>query len=176
MPDLVIRFKKNRDGSAGLTCIRSDGTSTWQRQEGKLGAVFPPHDLTHYAVETALGYARGFYGLIADGWEISDFASPWPKGQPGEEARQVEMVVSFFDMDRTQGATATVWDFNARAASYADSRSGDPRSPKLRLLTEDEITAVRTLRSRLLERWRGVPPGGTLELNFDRRSSLNPPT
>ena len=175
MPDLVIRFKKNRDGSAALTCVRRDGSSTWQRQEGKLGAVFPPHDLTHYAVESALGYSRGFYGLIAEGWEISDFASPWPNGQPGEEARQVEMVVSFFDMDRTQGTTASVAEFNARAASYADSRSGDARSPKLRLLTADEIERVRSLRAEVLSRWADVPPGGTLELNFDGHVSRQPP-
>jgi hypothetical protein len=26
------------------------------------------HDLTHYAVETALGYRRDFFGLITEGW------------------------------------------------------------------------------------------------------------
>ena len=61
MPDLLIRIKKKTDGSAALSCTRADGTTTWQRQDGQLGAFFPLHDLTHYAVETVLGLPRAFY-------------------------------------------------------------------------------------------------------------------
>lgn len=42
--------------------------------------MFPPHDLTHYTVETTFGYRHGFFGLIAGGWDISDFGAPWPRG------------------------------------------------------------------------------------------------
>ena len=56
MPELLIRIKKKTDGAAALSCIRPDGTTTWQRQDGRLGAFFPLHDLTHYAVETVLGF------------------------------------------------------------------------------------------------------------------------
>ncbi|MDF2775439.1 MAG: hypothetical protein K0S86_4940, partial [Geminicoccaceae bacterium] len=70
---LRIRIKKNADGSAALTCIRADGSVTWQRQEGAQGRFFPRHDLTHFAVETTLGHRRGFYGLVAEGWNITDF-------------------------------------------------------------------------------------------------------
>src|SRR6059058_3092224 len=87
---MLIRFKRHPDGSASLTCVRGDGTSTWQRQQGQLGLVFPPHDLTHYAVETTLGYRHGFYGLIEDGWNIEDFAKPWPRGPIPDEAQEVE--------------------------------------------------------------------------------------
>jgi hypothetical protein len=33
---------------------------------------FGLHDLTHCAVETALGYHRGFFGLIDDGRDVDD--------------------------------------------------------------------------------------------------------
>ncbi|MDP9178723.1 MAG: hypothetical protein M3O61_13655, partial [Gemmatimonadota bacterium] len=82
MPDLLIRIKKNKDSSASLACVRADGSTTWQRQDGQLGVFFPPHDLTHYAIEAVLGYRNAFYGLIADGWEISDFDTPFPRGKP----------------------------------------------------------------------------------------------
>ena len=52
---MVIRIKKGKDGRVALSCTRADGTTTWQRQEGGQAAFFPKHDLTHYAVETALG-------------------------------------------------------------------------------------------------------------------------
>ena len=76
MPDLAIRLKRHSDGSASLTCTRADGSVTWQRQRGQLGMVFPSHDLTHFAVETALGYrlddfiaqARGCVYRSAASW------------------------------------------------------------------------------------------------------------
>lgn len=37
------------------------------------GQVFPAHDMTHYAVETTFGYTEGFFGLVADGWDMSDW-------------------------------------------------------------------------------------------------------
>ena len=87
--DLVIRIKRHADGAASLSCTRADGSVTWQRQGGKLGAVFPPHDLTHFAVETTLGYRHAFFGLVADGWEIADFAAPWPRGRVPDDATEV---------------------------------------------------------------------------------------
>lgn len=67
MTDLIIRIKKKSDGSAALSCQRANGSVTWQRQDGARGAFFPLHNLTHYAVETVLGYQRGFWGLLAEG-------------------------------------------------------------------------------------------------------------
>ena len=67
---LIIHFTKRTDGGALLKCVRADGSTTWQRQDEKNAAFFPLHDLTHYAVETELGFRRGFYGLIAEGWDI----------------------------------------------------------------------------------------------------------
>jgi len=56
---MLIRIKKKTDGAAALSCVRPDGTVTWQRQDGLQGRFFPLHDLTHYAVETVLDF-RGF--------------------------------------------------------------------------------------------------------------------
>ena len=78
---LTIRIKKQSDGSAALSCTRPDGSVTWQRQEGTHGRFFPLHDLTHYAVETVLGYQNGFYGMVARGWNMTDFGAPWPRGR-----------------------------------------------------------------------------------------------
>ena len=64
---LLIRLKKNPDGSAVLSATRPDGSTTWQRQTPEQAAFFVRHDLTHYAVETILHHRKGFYGLIADG-------------------------------------------------------------------------------------------------------------
>src|SRR5207237_7810377 len=60
---LTIQFTKRTDGAAVLKCIRDDGSVTWQRVDDKQAAFFPLHDLTHYAVETELGFRQGFFGL-----------------------------------------------------------------------------------------------------------------
>lgn len=104
MPGLTVRIKRHPDGSASLTCTRADGTTTWQRQRGGYGLVFPSHDLTHFAVESTLGYAHGFYGLIADGWDIDDFAAPWPRGPISHEALEAELIVGFFDTERRESS------------------------------------------------------------------------
>jgi hypothetical protein len=166
MPDLVIRIKKNKDGSASLACIRDDGSRTWQRQDGKLGAVFPPHDLTHFAIETTLGYQGGFYGLIADGWDISDFSAPFPRGQLPREAREVEALVGVLDLERMTGQRGSSTEINEQVR-FALERAG-MSEPPARQLTDDELSRVRQVRADVFARWWTVEPGRALELHFER--------
>ena len=169
MRALTIRIKRHPDGSSSLTCVRSDRTTTWQRQQGVYALVFPSHDLTHYAVESSLGYTRGFYGLIADGWDLTDFAAPWRRGPIPREALEVELIVGFFQMDRrSDGWTAET--FNAHAEQFVEARRalrpGAPL-PSIPRLSADQIDRVRAARDALYVRWGTIQPGGTLELSFD---------
>jgi hypothetical protein len=168
---MLVRFKRHPDGSASLTCVRDDGTSTWQRQNGQFGAVFPPHDLTHYAVETTLGYTRGFYGLIAQGWEIGDFAKPWPRGPIPPEALEVELIVGFFDTERRSFTRMTEAEFNDHAERYVAAKRStkNPSLGDAPRLTAEQIDAVRTVRGDLLRRWAALAPGESLELPFGSR-------
>src|SRR5438874_8753640 len=118
MPELTIRIKKGRDGSAALTLTRADGTVTWQRQTGQQARFFPRHDLTHYAVETVLGHRRGFYGLVVEGWNLTDFGAPWPRGRMPVDTDPSELIVGFFDMERGTGQQYTAADLNDKAALY----------------------------------------------------------
>ena len=167
-PDLKIRLKRRADGSAAITCERADGTSTWQRQEGKIGQVFPAHDMTHYAVETTFGYTDGFFGLIADGWEISDFAKPWPRGPIPDEAQQVELLVGLLDMQRRMMADWNAEDLLEQGRLYVASRSDRVALPSL---TDEMLTKVQALRAEVFAQWNSIEPGGTLELLFQRSVS-----
>src|SRR5438309_11160893 len=104
MNDLLIRIKKKSDGSAALSCLRADGSVTWQRQTGQQGRFFPLHDLTHYAVETVLGYARGFYGLVGEGWDLTALGNPWPRGPLPLQA----LLPAFIDGVIPQGRGSTI--------------------------------------------------------------------
>jgi hypothetical protein len=169
MPDLVIRIKKKNDGSAALTCVRADGSVTWQRQDGRLGAFFPLHDLTHYAVETTFGFRRAFYGLLAEGWDISSFEQPGTRSRLPDDASLAELIVGFFDVERISGNRATAEEFNDKIRSYL----ADNALPPTRLRIDEELLAnVRRRRTDLFEKWSAVPVGETLELSFDRDATI----
>jgi hypothetical protein len=162
MADLVIRIKKKRDGSAALSCLRADGTVTWQRQNGVQGRFFPLHDLTHYAVETVLGHPRAFYGLVAEGWNLTDFGRPWPRGPVPPEAAASELLVGFLDGERAAGSQWSAADFNASAASYFTEQGFSDAC----VVTDAELEQVRERRRELFAQWAVLPAGETLELTF----------
>jgi hypothetical protein len=146
-----------------LRCERADSTVTWQRQERRHAAFFPLHDLTHYAVETELGFRRGFYGLIAEGWDITDTTGKGARGPLPREALTVERIVGAFDMQRASGTPWAAQAFNEQAALQAMTSGDTPP----RHLTDDELDRVRARTLQLFSRWTRLPTGGTLELMFD---------
>ena len=163
-PALLIRIKKHADGSAALSCTRADGTVTWQRQQGAQASFFPRHDLTHFAVETVLRHERGFYGLVAGGWDLTDFGAPWPRGRLPADMDPSELIVGFLDTERASGTRWTADDFNDKAAAYHRDHGLTAPPP---ILTDDDLVRVRQRRAELFEQWDAVPAGGTLELSFD---------
>jgi hypothetical protein len=160
---IVIRIKKGTDGRNSLSCTRADGTTTWQRQQGGQAAFFPKHDLTHYAVETTLGFCEGFYGLVSAGWDFSDFGSPWPRGKLPPEASISEMIVGFFDLERRIAERVAADDLNQKLAEYC----AENRLPPQRQLSEDDLARVRAKRAELFAKWEAVEPGNALEIVFD---------
>lgn len=148
---LQIEIIKGTDGSGMLRCTRRDGSVTWQKQP-KHASHFALHDLTHYAVETTLGYRRGFFGLIAEGWEVEDTTGKGRRGPLPAETTEVERIVGLFDTERASMALLTVHEFNEFA----------PRS-----LTATQIQDVRALRARLFQEWFAVSAGEKLSLMFN---------
>jgi hypothetical protein len=152
---LRIEIVKQPDGSGVLRCTRDDGSVTWQKQ-AKHAGHFALHDLTHYAVETVLGCRSGFFGLIAQGWEVDDTTGKGARGALPPEALEVERIVGLFDTERSSGVLATTEEFNGFA----------PRK-----LTDLEIHAIRSRRAALFREWSAIAPGQKLELTFELTSA-----
>ena len=160
---LVIRIKKNADGRSSLSCMRADGSTTWQSMKNAQAAFFPRHDLTHYAVETVLRHRRGFYGLVASGWDLGDFGTPWPRGPIPSESVLSEMIVGCLDLERASGVLVRAEDVNERLGQFcAENKLDDPA-----ILTDDDLSAVRRKRAELFAEWDAVEPGSALELVFE---------
>jgi 2-polyprenyl-6-methoxyphenol hydroxylase-like FAD-dependent oxidoreductase len=160
---ITVRIKKGSDGRTALSAIRADGTTTWQRQQGGQAAFFPRHDLTHYAVETTLGIREGFFGLVASGWDMSDFGSPWPRGALPPQANVTELIVSFFDLERAGGDRTTAEEINRKIAEYCAEKGLPPQVP----ITEEGVAQVRRKRAELFAKWESVAAGDAIELPFD---------
>jgi len=162
MSDLIIRIKKKRDGSTVLSCQRPDGSVTWQHYGGRQGRFFPLHDLTHYAVETVLGHPCGFWSLVAEGWNLTDFGEPWERGPLPVDALASELVVGFLDRERAGGVEWSAADFNDSAVTYY-AQHGVQGSC---VVSDDELRRIREQRRELFAQWAALPAGQTLELQF----------
>jgi hypothetical protein len=165
---IVVRIKKGADGRTSLSCERADGTKTWQRQHGAQASFFPRHDLTHFAVETVLGHTNGFYGLVAAGWDLSDFGTPWPRGPLPKDANLSEIIVGFFDRERASGQIGSAQEINDEVAKFAEENG----LPVPEQLAEDDLARVRKRRGELFAQWDAVRPGDSLELSFDPAGSV----
>jgi hypothetical protein len=152
---LKIEIVKRADGAGLLRCTRADGSVTWQKQSERHAVHFTHHDLTHFAVETTLGYEQGFFGLIASGWDIEDTTGKGARGPLPGEAGEVESVVGLFDSERGSGTLWTPEEF----AQFAPRRL-------TRKLDEAAIRGIRSSRGDLFRRWAGVETGGKLELEY----------
>ncbi len=158
MSSLTVRLKKGRGGPDSLTCVRSDGTQTWER----LPKGIAVHDLTHFAVESELGLANGFYGLLASGWSITGFLEREARRELSRDSVAVEFLVGRFWQEAADGSRPSADEFNATLASIEATRPG----VAIRRVTSDELERVRTTLADLIVRWHSIAPGESLELEF----------
>ena len=159
---MTVRFTKRKDGRAVLQCIRKDGSSTWQRQDAERALFFPLHDLTHFAVETELGFRSGFFGLLAAGWDIADTNGKGTRGPLPNEALEVEYLVGAFSAERAGDSESIADEFYQHASAFAQSKG----LPPPRQLTNADLAKVRSRITDLCGQWHALPSGETLELTF----------
>jgi hypothetical protein len=159
---VLIEFTKRADGRTVLRCVRADGSVTWQRNDDQNALFFPLHDLTHYAVETELGFTRGFFGLIAAGWDIDETTGKAARGPLPNEALEVEYIVAAFSAERAGGADTAAAEFNELAAIFASAKE----MPPPRQLSDEDLARTRTRFNEVAMKWRALAPGQTLQLIF----------
>ena len=155
---MVIQLKKGRDGPSTLTCVRADGTRTWN----KLHPFFPVHDLTHCAVESVFGFDQAFFGLVAAGRGIDDFAEPGAATRLPTEALWAENMVGLFDLERANGEPFKAAEFNEALTLSMRQQGTEPFRP----VGDDELVRVRELSDTLVGRWHALPAGDTLAVPF----------
>ncbi len=154
---MIIRFVKGKDKPDTLHCIRADGSETWARLPKGFG---PLHDLAHYAVETTLGFDQAFYGLLAQGRAIEEFAETEDRSWVGEQGTLAETIVMTLQYE-VAGSAAPEAFFEM----VEEACRGLGIAP-LATITPEAVAAMRERFGRLMMRWAQTPPGGCLELDF----------
>lgn len=154
---MKIRFLKGKDKPDTLHCIRADGSQTWTRLSPGFG---PLHDLAHYVVETTLGFDRGFYGLLAQGRAIEEFADTEDRRWVGEQGLQAETIV--MTLQHETAGTATPEAFFEMVEQACEGLGlAAPAT-----LTSEALAVMRERYRQLLRQWAQTPLGGDLELDF----------
>ena len=154
MSSLTIELKKTKDGRPSLACVRADGTRTWAR----VHPFFPTHDLTHCAVESVLGFDEAFFGLIAAGWEIDQFTLPGATRAMPPQAMCTENIVGQLEL----GVAIDAAEMNAALSASTQAQGGVPCGA----VSDEQLVAIRALRSALVDRWFELPEGETLSVPF----------
>ncbi len=163
LPLLRLQFEKRVDGTLIFRCVRRDGSVTWQRGNTGKAQFFAEHDLTHFVVESELQHRRGFYGLVADGWDLTDFEAPWPRGRMPADMDGSEIIVGMLDRERASGATWSAEEFNASVQQWF-ANSGSVWV--WRDLSDAELVRIRARLAELVTEWQALPPGKMMELDF----------
>ena len=154
---MIIRFVKGKDKPDTLHCIRADGSETWARLPKGFG---PLHDLAHYAVETTLGFDQAFYGLLAQGRAIEEFAETEDRSWVGEQGTLAETIVMTLQYE-VAGSAAPEAFFEMVETACRGLGIATPTA-----LTPKAVAAMRERFGELLMQWALTPPGGCLELDF----------
>ena len=165
MPDLIIRIKKKTDGEAALTCERADGSVTWQRQEGQLGRFFPLHDLTHFAVESVLGFDARVFRSDRRPAGTSGTSAAHRRGRTAANRRSRRVARRILRprakdrrIRRRRRFRVKIVKPYARRHKMPTAGVRDVPTNRSRPFAQNAASCSRA--------WRSVPPGETLELRF----------
>ncbi|HVU18877.1 MAG TPA: hypothetical protein VHD32_18375 [Candidatus Didemnitutus sp.] len=161
-----IEIRKSATGAARLTVTRADGTWTAGRLgQGGFGAV---HDLAHFVVETTLGRRDGFYGLLEQGWNISDFERPGAARDISDEAIAIECIVGQLTNLVLTGPEVDLTEFNWLVA---EAIRGARPSAIIPTIDSSRFTEMQRSLSEKVAAWRAIKPGDALQFEFALASS-----
>ena len=116
-------------------------------------------------METTLKYRRGFFGLVAEGWNVTDFGKPWPRGPLPTETLNAELMVGFLDTERASGKRWSADEFREYVATHC-AKNGVHHEFEFDL-TDESLSEIRRVRGELFGRWEAIPKGAGFILEFD---------
>jgi len=153
-----ILITKNSSQEHILSCKRKNGTVTWTH----VSNFFILHDLCHYTIETFLPLKKAFFGMLANGTDITGFDLPKDQRtvELTPEALFAEHLVNLVVIDHTQGRMNNLLEIFKE--TYNDSSS-----KLLNTVNEEKLQGIRENYAALLQKWKVIPETESLKLIFE---------
>jgi len=155
---MEITFTKTGSGEDVFSCKRRDGTVTWTH----VSNFFILHDLCHYAVENGLQLKKAFFGMLANGTDITDFELPKDQRtiELTPQALFAEHLVNLLVIDHTQGRMDNLLEIFRETCD-------DASSELLNIISEEKLEDIRKSYAELMQQWKILPERETLKLIFE---------
>jgi hypothetical protein len=153
---LRIEFKKASDRTIFI-CTREDETSTWMESS----EFFVAHDLAHYVIEKGLSFKHGFYGLIEQGMNITDF-------EKKQKFNPREMPVETFYAELLVNLLMTELSDKRQMDNFQKTFNDVCLQSKLPILEidPDVLQNMRSELADLVTHWKSIPSKKSLNLTF----------
>ena len=157
-----------------LDMERADGTAVTTRFPHK-GPI--PHDFVHYAVESELGFDRGFWGLVEAGHHPEDIqemakaaghASAKRAEVPADDfvaAIQAERIVEAFEADLWSGGTG-----DPAGVTYMAEAGCSQSLVPMPAMDNDAVARIRGRIADFGTRWAALSPGETIVVEWPGRA------
>lgn len=169
---MKIVFKKEPNKPPVMRCIRADGSETWMCSKNQ-GAYFAVHDMLHYAVETVMGYATAFYGMVAGGRDLDDFGADIPHTGEAFMAEELVGVIQGLRQDGEitfevfEEAAVLRWPSSEAWPSVSEGERGttlhsEPAPSAGRggpVVSREQLAGIVSLWDRLTAEWREMAEG-----------------
>lgn len=168
---MLLRLTRLDERRYETEITRSDGVTYLVKGVGHMSAI--PHDLAHFAIEQGLRIQGGFWGSVAQGAVFGSLTHVNGRRRPkaAERSAQIlkankgeltetEILVGLFNQALEEGLGPESPELRERLRRYFWTAPGR----QARQFTDEEITAACNGWRRLLESWRALPIGGTVEL------------
>lgn len=142
-----------------LTCKRKDGSITWRH----VIPFFIGHDLSHFAVESTVPLKKAFFGLVAEGIDISAFDLPREQRnfQLTEEAILAEHLVNLLTIELSQGKME---NFLELFATIYDEQVGTSFH---KIITGEKLEEIRGKLNVLMQQWQALAETESMTLIFE---------
>ncbi len=139
-----------------LVCVRDDGSV----ERADLGPNTPYHDMAHFIVERYLGLKLGFYGQINRGYSVSELSDKEIIKTLPSEAMVSEIITR---------ALQSVWSGAVSLEQVQSLVEDEMEHLSINFpysLSEEDVFKMYTDYDALLERWRVLNEGESVDLEF----------
>ena len=170
-----VTFYRLADHQWAHVLIERDDHVVYRMHAGPVTAELP-HDLVHYTVEDALAISDGIWGAIAGGVVFRSMTHVSGRRPPHAAERSVALIKQYRDrLQRAEMLGGFVESAAHQPGSDLDRLTAQAFSTRSERPRVEAIAGAVSALHGAEERWRALPVGGHVELNWPAHRRITAP-